>query len=60
MERKIDKLSEEVNQKVDKLGEEVNQKIDKLDNKVDNLSEEVHDLKLSVTKLEESTNTKFT
>ncbi|MBC6418015.1 MAG: hypothetical protein GDA44_04085 [Prochloron sp. SP5CPC1] len=63
VDEKIDKLSADVDEKTNKLSADVDEKIDKLskeiNKKADHFSEEFLELKVFVTKLEESNNGKF-
>ena len=55
VDQKIDKLSQNIDQKIDKLGQDVDQKINRLDGKIEQLSQDVNDVKVSTARLEEKT-----
>ncbi len=53
LDAKIDKLGSDLNNKVDNLSSNLNTKIDKLSDKVDNVSDDINKLNVTVTRLDE-------
>jgi peptidoglycan hydrolase CwlO-like protein len=53
LDSKIDKLGSDLNTKVDNLSSNLNTKIDKLSDKVDDVSDDINKLNVTVTRLDE-------
>jgi peptidoglycan hydrolase CwlO-like protein len=53
LDSKIDKLGSNLNTKVDNLSNSLNTKIDKLSDKVDDVSDDINKLNVTVTRLDE-------
>jgi uncharacterized protein YoxC len=53
LDSKIDKLGSDLNTKIDKLGSDLNTKVDKLSDKVDDVSDDINKLNVTVTRLDE-------
>jgi outer membrane murein-binding lipoprotein Lpp len=53
LDSKIDKLGSDLNTKVDNLSNNLNTKIDKLSDKVDDVSDDINKLNVTVTRLDE-------